>query len=370
MTTDKYIIHLVRCTLKNEQPLEKPEYLLWEDVFRLAENHMIANMVWYSVNRLENIPEPELWKKWTELKNKALVRDIIQRNECGKILMSFEKEKIRCMAVKGIFLKKLYPKSDYRTMSDIDILTDNENTHRTENIMQSLGYTYRNAGVTNHDVYFKAPVMNIEIHRQLFSDKSMHSLSGYYKDAFIKAENLDNFKYVYKMTDKEFYIYTIAHFYKHYYQGGSGIRSVTDVYVLNHSIYKKLNKKSLDYTLEKLGLLDFRNQITDLSEIWFGEGKETSGLTEISDYIIGSGTYGTLSNLVNNNIKEKGKLKYFLQCAFPPLYVMKNNYPALNKMTFLLPVFYVRRWIVSLITRRSTVVFKLKSVLKRKSTGK
>lgn len=365
MTTDKYVIHLVKCALKNEQPKEKPENLSWGKIFSLANKHMIANMIWYSVNKLIVKPDSELWKKWTELKNKAIVKDITQKNEYKKIFETFDKEQIRCMPVKGIFLKKMYPKSDFRTMSDIDILIDTENADKAGNVMLALGYACESKEKSHHDVYFKAPVMNIEIHRQLFSDISANHFCQYYKDVFIKAEKMEGFELAYKMTDEEFYIYTLAHFYKHYSNGGNGIRSVMDVYVMNNSIYEKLDKKSLNCKLKKLQLLDFRNEMTDLSEMWFGNGKETPELKKISEYIIGSGTYGTIFNSVNNQIKKKGRAGYFIYCAFPPLYLMKNNYPILKKVPFLLPILWIWRLISSLVTKRNIVMFKLKAIFQR-----
>lgn len=365
MTTDKYVIHLVKCALKKEQPKEKPENLSWDKIFSLANKHMIANMIWYSVEKLKSKPETELWKKWTELKNMTIVKDITQRNEYKKIIAAFAKEQIRCMPVKGIFLKKMYPRADFRTMSDIDILIDTENADKAENIMLALGYACESKERSHHDVYFKAPVMNIEIHRQLFSDISAKNLSQYYKDVFIKAEKIDGCEFAYKMTDEEFYIYILAHFYKHYSNGGSGIRSVMDIYVLNHSIYEGLDKQCLNDKLDNLELLDFRNKITDLSEMWFDKNKETPELIKISEYIIGSGTYGTRLNNVNNQIKKKGKAGYFIYCAFPPLYFMKNNYPILKKVPFLLPILWIWRLISSLITKRNVVIFKLKAIFKR-----
>ncbi|MDE5569188.1 MAG: nucleotidyltransferase family protein [Ruminococcus sp.] len=364
MTTDKYVIHLVKCALKNEQPKEKPENLSWDKIFSLANKHMIANMIWYSVNKL-TVPDSELWKKWTELKNMAIVKDITQRNEYKKIIAAFDNEQIRCMPVKGIFLKKLYPKSDFRTMSDIDILIDTKNADKAENIMLALGYTCESKGKSYCDKYFKVPVMNIEIHRQLFSDISANHFCQYYKDVFIKAEKINGFELAYKMTDEEFYIYTLAHFYKHYSNGGNGIRSVMDVYVMNNSIYEKLDKKSLNCKLKKLQLLDFRNEMTDLSEMWFGNGKETPELKKISEYIIGSGTYGTMLNNVNNQIKKKGRAGYFIYCAFPPLSHMKKLYPALNKAPFLLLILWVWRLVSALITKQNIVSFKVKAIFQK-----
>ena len=366
MTTDKYVIHLAKCALKNECPKEKSEHLLWSEIFRLADRHMIANLIWYSVNKLTGKPDSELWKKWTELKNMAIVKDITQRNEYKKIIAAFDEEHIRCMPVKGIFLKKMYPQPDFRTMSDIDILIDTENADKAGNVMLALGYTCESKEKSHHDVFFKSPVMNIEIHRQLFSDISANHFCQYYKDVFIKAEKIDGFELAYKMTDEEFYIYTLAHFYKHYSNGGSGIRSVIDVYVMNNIIYEKLDKQSLNCKLKKLQLLNFRNEMTDLSEVWFENGKETPELKQISEYIIGSGTYGTMLNNVNNQIKKKGKAGYFVHCAFPPLSHMKKIYPALNKAPFLLPILWIWRLISALITKQNRVAFKVKAIFQKK----
>lgn len=362
MSTDKYVIHLTKCALKNKNPKEKPENLSWNEIFSLADKHMIVNMLWYSVNKLTEKPAPELWKKWTEIKNKAVVKDIIQRSEYQKIINAFEKKHIRCMAVKGIFMKKLYPASDYRTMSDIDILIDEKNADRAGNIMFSLGYNCRRAGTFHHDEYFKVPVMDVEIHRQLFSDFAVNNFSQYYKNVFTKAEKISGTDFVYKMTDEEFYIYTLAHFYKHYSEDGSGIRSVMDIYILNHSIYPKLDKQSLNRKLKKLKLLKFRNEITDLSEMWFGKNKATPELLKLSDYIIGSGTYGTISNRINNNIKSKGKFGYFIYSAFLPLSVMKAKYPVLKKVPVLLPVLWLWRWISAVFTQRDLIILKLKAI--------
>lgn len=249
-------------------------------------------------------------------------------------------------------------------MSDIDILIDAENMYKMENIMLSMEYV-KTKGAPHHDAYFKVPVMNIEIHKQLFSSESNYDLNEYYKDTFMKSKKIDGYKYIYKMTDEEFYIYILSHLYKHYCHGGSGIRSVIDVYVLNHGIYEKLNKQSLTNKLEHLNMLDFRNQITNLSEMWFDKNDETPELTKLSEYIIGSGTYGTISNFINNQIKEKGRKEYFIYCIFLPLCEMKVKYPILNKAPFLLSVFWIWRLISALTTKRNVVMLKLRVIFQK-----
>lgn len=103
MTIDKYVIYLVKCALKNEQPKEKPENLLWNKIFSLANKHMTANIIWYSVSKLTDKPDSELWKKWTEIKNKAVVKDITQRNEYKKLLRLLIRNKYAVCPLKGFF---------------------------------------------------------------------------------------------------------------------------------------------------------------------------------------------------------------------------------------------------------------------------
>ncbi|MBP3769712.1 MAG: hypothetical protein J6I48_06380 [Lachnospira sp.] len=55
----------------------------------------------------------------------------------------------------------------------------------------------------------------------------------------------------------------IAHFAKHFQGGGSGIRSVMDIYIMNNAV-PDMNMFYVYKQLEKLGLSDFYKKITAL----------------------------------------------------------------------------------------------------------
>ena len=59
-----YFLHLMRCAIKNEQPQEKPENVALEQVYDIAVAQKLSNLLWYSVMKLKNKPEPELMMKW------------------------------------------------------------------------------------------------------------------------------------------------------------------------------------------------------------------------------------------------------------------------------------------------------------------
>ena len=59
------------------------------------------------------------------------------------------------------------------------------------------------------------------------------------------------------------------------------------------------------------------------------------------DYILGSGTYGTAKNHVENEVARRGKLGYLLSRAFMPYGLMCTLYPVLKKAPVLLPLCWV-----------------------------
>ena len=113
-------------------------------------------------------------------------------------------------------------------------------------------------------------------------------------------------------------MYNIAHFSKHFQGGGSGIRSVMDIYIMNNAM-PDMNMVYVYKQLEKLGLSDFYKKVTALEKYWFEDGRFSEEIEETAKYVLSSGTYGTVYNLVKNEIKKNGRIKGFWLNVFPPL---------------------------------------------------
>lgn len=91
----------------------------------------------------------------------------------------------------------------------------------------------------------------------------------------------------YVMLDEMFYFYHIAHMAKHFGNGGCGIRSFLDVWILNHNI--SFDRKKRIELLEQGQLITFAEMAEALSEVWFG-GKEHNQITKIMEqYILDGG---------------------------------------------------------------------------------
>ena len=67
-----------------------------------------------------------------------------------------------------------------REMSDHDILLDRTKAQNVKKIMESLGFSTKNFGRGTHDVYYRKPLCNFEMHRDLFGisfDERIHDCS-------------------------------------------------------------------------------------------------------------------------------------------------------------------------------------------------
>lgn len=355
---EKYIIALLKSILNNNIPPEKPEDVSFEKVYSIAKYHNIANMLFYAVEKLENKPAPELLKSWREVSYKCVSRDIIQKLELDKLLNSFEKNQIKNIVLKGFELKKLYPKSDMRFMSDIDILISKKDAKKVSLILNGLGYKTIHYGNGKDDVYFKEPIMNIEIHNLLF-DPVYKKYNSFFKPLEDMKNILSKTKYQYNFSDEDFFLFLFVHSIKHYLNSGIGVRVTMDIYLYLKAKEKTLNWEYINDSLKKLELLEFFKVFNHFTKTWFEDEEESEIDIEIGKYIFNSGTYGndknnrlnSLFSVKENNI-EKSKMKSIFSLLFPSLEVMQVSYPTLKKFPFLLPFFFVIRGLKIILFRR------------------
>ncbi|MDD2235026.1 MAG: nucleotidyltransferase family protein, partial [Desulfitobacteriaceae bacterium] len=91
----------------------------------------------------------------------------------------------------------------------------------------------------NHDIYYKKPFLNIEMHRRLISVESPYS--DYLNKTWYRAKLKDSCKYTYELSLEDFYIYLLIHLSKHYAGGGTGIRSFLDIWLYHRRYAKEMN---------------------------------------------------------------------------------------------------------------------------------
>lgn len=368
-TTGRYLIMLLAAVFNRKIPPPIPPEIDMEHLYQLAARHSVANMACYGLQRLEVLPAPNIMKPFLEVRNQAIAREARQELEVGLILSALEKNQIKCMPLKGYIIKHLYPRPDMRMMADVDILLEEKQLKKAGQIMLNLGYTAEHSG-GNHDVYYKRPVMNIELHRALIPE-SNRDLYNYFGSGWGRVKPIAGSSFCYEMSREDFYIYLLAHMAKHYRGGGTGIRSVMDVWVYNQHYKEQLEQNYLDSQLKKTGLYDFAKRMEALSEQWFSLEANQDIDQEMSAFIVANGTYGTTRNAaVNKFIQGKkdrdsftmAKVKYTLRILFPDRQHMTILFPFLQKLPILMPLCWVIRGIRTVMFRRENIKLNLNNI--------
>lgn len=352
-----YLLALLRSVLNGEKPPELPEGLSFGGVLELAKAHSVANMAFYGIERLEKKPAEPLLSEWEQIRDKAIVKDINQLSELEQISTAMSERNIRHLPLKGSVLKELYPQSDMRTMADIDMLIDEENAAAARDIMRELGYSCEHFGYDIHDIYYKQPIMNVEIHRELFGEEGQQ-FGEIFAEPFSLCEKTEGMRA--RFTEEYFLAYVIAHAIKHYSEGGTGIRSFMDIAVYLRA--KPVDTEKVCGILEPSGCADMARDLIGLSRVWFEGAESSERYDKMAEYVISGGTYGTIQNSVENKVREQGKAKYFLRLIFPTFWHMKQHYPVLKKAPVLLPFCWLFRLVTKPIINRKENAAKLRAL--------
>lgn len=365
----EYLLELLRSALNNTTSKEKPEDVSWNAVYALAHKHSVTALAFFAIQKLKNPPEQELFQIWQTQNSKILVKGANQENELALLSDCFEKNAIAYMPLKGSVIRDLFPLPYLREMSDLDILIPVEKLQQACQLCEAMGYR-TNSRVEHHIELHKLPYMNIELHSGLIA--SFYEYYEYYKDPWTKAYRYNN-DYRYAMRNEDLYLYFLTHAAKHYFNSGTGIRSVIDIYVFNRAYRPSMDTRYIAQELKKLNLERFARQIEQLAQYWFAENrtKTSDEVIEMQSYVLSSATYGTQSNRDANQIRrymQKGKsesnarMAMFWHMTFLPCEEMQPMFPVLKKVPILLPFCWIARWLRILFTKPKSITDSYKRV--------
>lgn len=284
--------------------------------------------------------------------------------ERKKILERLEENGIWYLPLKGVVLKKMYPMPFLRQMSDNDILFQAERAADVREIMTGLGYQTDIFDSEHRDDYKKPPVYHFEMHRVLFDEEAFSD--GFYEYFSGTTSRMirdpDN-RYGYHLSDEDFYIYMIAHEYKHYTWAGTGIRSLLDTYVFLRERSEQMDWKYIGTEMDKLGLREFEKENRNLAQKIFSGG-DISGLSEKDrkrlNYYVQSGAYGRGEQIFANYVHKTGTARYVFRRIFLPGELVKEHYPFFYEHKLFIPLLPIYR----IVRQRKNAVREIRALFK------
>ncbi|MGN0297753.1 MAG: nucleotidyltransferase family protein [Lachnospiraceae bacterium] len=384
------VLYLLRCILNDVSPeISYIKKMRLEEIYRSSRRHSIEAMTYLALNSvgkplIEYIKlnsQEELWKKWGEAMRKSMVRNL--QLDIGRAEICNYMESIGCwyMPLKGIILKELYPSDGMRQMGDNDILFDEAFRSQIRDWFIEQNYEvgeYQEN--SNHDAYWRSAGNHYEMHKTLVPE--VYTVwYDYYKNIKEKLLPMEGTHYGYQFTDEDFYVFMVVHAYKHYKNGGIGFRALTDFYVYIKEKGSSLNWSYIEQECTKLDIAKFEAELRLLAYKVLCPKKSTAlSLNEeelqILEYIVDSGTYGTITHSMLNQVKKQfdekptfgKKVFYMIRRIFTSPDIIKKNYEICNKYPIFIPIGYIARIFRGLFSKN--VRLEVGAILKVKQKKK
>lgn len=314
----------------------------YELLFTLSKFHDLAHIVFYELRKRIEHWEGDIYKKFRNQYDLAIYRNIKRDLVINKIREIFEKANMQYVLLKGSYLINLYPKAWMRTSSDIDVLIHKEDFPRIITLFCQEGMK-RIGEEKNHDCSFLAQEgYHIELHYSLIENFVFEKPASILQNIWQKCSPKNDDSNELLMNDDALYFYHIAHMAKHFKNGGNGVRTILDTWVLNHKI--PFDKTSRDDLLISGGLRVFEEKARYLSEIWFSKMEKDTSISEFEQYIISGGIYGTADRKIAlQKRKSNNTIDYYCKRIFLPYIKMKYSYPILMRFPILLPFCWIAR---------------------------
>ena len=365
----KIILSLIRnSVLPGHEAL--PEDCDWSAVYRLGKKQQATALLYYGAVNSGYTGNAE---GFLNLRQDAMCCAAVEQNQlcqAERILDCFDRENVDYLPLKGITLKKLYPATELRTMSDIDILIRTEQYDRIRPLMVQMGFT--EGTQSDHEyIWERAGGVYVELHKCLMPSYDK-DFAAHYRDPWQRAKPVAGHPNRYAMSPEDTFVFLLVHLAKHYRNGGIGLLHMTDIFVYLRA-NPHMDEETIACQLRQLGLLQFYENVRHTLDVWF-DGAAADQMAEcITRCVLHGGSYGTGADRVRASVlrgaersgsTKQAKYKMTLAALFPPYRVMKEKYPVLRPLPILLPGVWVYRWVTALLFRRDNI-----RVLRRKISG-
>ena len=365
--TARTLVYLLSCAVNEKKCDLKAEEIDYDKLYSLSESHGLCAVVAFALDSA-GIED----RRFTQAKLKAKRKLGLFDVERAELYKKLNEADIWYLPLKGIVLKDCYPRYGMREMTDNDILCDNSRMADIRRIMTELGYSCERYGEWHHDIYQKPPTLEFEIHRSLFYDKKSPVAAEYYADVFERLIHKAGCEYAF--TAEDFYVYMLAHIYKHFSHNGTGMRALLDIYVYLNT-HPELDFDYIGRELNKLQISEFEQRSRSLALNLFSlrplNEQDVALLPQfLCSSLYGSvrhGEYNHLTRELDGNDTKATKAKYLFSRVFISGDYLEQNYPFFAKHKVLLPVLYIYRPIKGLLKHRIAIIHEVANVVKYRS---
>lgn len=307
-------------------------------LFRLAKAHDLMYCVTDALYKVDLLPKDKsAYDAYVKEQMTAVVRTARIEGTLNQIKDILNKAQIPFIPLKGARLRYMYPDKMMRASCDIDVLVKEEHLNQAVSALLEQGFT-TDGKRDYHDISLYYGSVHLELHFNICED--MEDIDALLKRVWEYVEPVSEYEY---QENPEFFAYHhIAHMKYHFINGGCGIRTFLDLYIMRKVGF--YDEAKLIELLETVGLTSFYHAILHVIAVWFEGDPHTELTKKCEEYILRGGVYGTSENsAATHSSLRNSKFGNAWHSIFPKYEVMFRLYPKLKKKKILLPFYYVKR---------------------------
>lgn len=271
----------------------------------------------------------------------SVMQSVQQKHEGERVLKAISDAGMKCIALKGWELRKLYPHVNMRQMADLDVLVKPYKYKMIKDAILPLGFVGDTEGGWKHDS-FRNEAVHIEMHKRLTDDSDV--IRKWEKGIWDRATILDG--NIYRMSPEDYYIFHFVHLHKDFMNGSLGLRRIADTWLLNR---QPVDMSIVKNRLESFGMWTFHERMVKLSKVTIGEDPMDNDNEFLLTHAFRHGIYGSGKSYKAGRIVSMGgsmkigKLRSKIAAVFLPYKRMKAQYPILQRCPILLPWCWLKR---------------------------
>ncbi len=347
----------------------------WERMFRLADNHKIANIVYLGIlGKGDALPD-----KWRERFFERYQEALLFGENCNEsvkeVLTWLDMREISCTVLTSCSVREYYQIPETAGNNPLQLLFDEGNYYLAKGYLVDLGYETdqiykgygermrRTSGVSIV-LYHKLPFRTPRYHKNIVKIIETSYIEEPYQN--IRVLPLES-EFLYRMAQAAY----------NYVTDELTIREVLDLQLCHKAWRANIEEEMLWKRLADFRIDELAGKILRISYMWFGDKKDnyfqtpledmsvydiledrllTRGITNAETDVQALKLSKAIQREINKErrkedreywerkIKEQiGHIKRKLSWVFPDYHYMSSIYPVLEKIPVLLPVFWLVR---------------------------
>lgn len=355
---EECLLRMIEAICSGHEVPQKVRYVDWDNVYKLADYHKVANLIYVGLIGMEIDITDKTREKYFERYQESLLIGEKYEKEKEKILIFFEQSKIHCMLFSSYFARSYYPMPEMQMLGRLEFYVDYQKMQDIDEVLRRLGYkkNERNDEFEENGIeYKKSNGLQIVIKPYATVTGKCKKIN---KKGLKKVPLLLGKKYIHQWDQNALYVNYIKELADGFASGEISVHHILDFWFYYQGVYQNLQWKYIDGELSKYQLMNFERGLKELIHLWFGQQVTAENPVlyyAMEEFVLSKGVQGrdtvkkVLPLIIEFEKKQKRKerkkkKKEELQWLFPKKEYMISLFPRLQKYPFLLPFYWVYRF--------------------------